>query len=68
MDLHTVRPKGRKRNKDAEFLPGAEVQSSWGNCVVIDSAGTNGRTEGYNCDFGDGRPGGWFVETRHLCL
>ena len=63
MDLGLVKSKGRKRKKPEAFRVGAIVTSQWGLCSVIARA-----RGGYNCDFGDGKAGGWYVESHHLAL
>ena len=56
MDLGSVKSKGHKRKKPEAFRVGAIVTSQWGLCSVIALA-----EGGYNCDFGDGKFGGWYV-------
>jgi hypothetical protein len=64
--LVVVKSKGRRRSSktladDGVFKRGRAVNTTWGPCILKSKA-----AGGWNCDFRDDKPGGWYVEMKHF--
>ena len=65
--LGIVRSKGTRRgaqpSRKNDLKKGHAVNTTWGPCVLKEKC-----KSGWNCDFRDDRPGGWYVEYKDMLL